>query len=256
MDARFSALPYSSQVAVADAAKVLASAQRVLVAKREIAARADRRCQGSQVRRCATPNTCREVHGAAAVRGMIATLLPTETRDRSIRLVHDAWELRRASVELRRAATWARAGRRRAISGGSDPSSTLAARLAEILRDGFPSGYCVACLAARLEVAIDDVRDAAQVLAAGPGFRLVERICYTCASIRNDVVAVVAGPSITLSARAIALHGVTPSSLVGPTLSPEHVRVLARWLEEFRFDVRRLIHVRELADGQGFTLSQ
>ena len=42
----------------------------------------------------------------------------------------------------------------RPIQGGSANSFTLdtsAARIAAVLRDGFPSGFCVACLAARLD---------------------------------------------------------------------------------------------------------
>jgi len=67
----------------------------------------------------------------------------------------------------------------RAIQGGSTDSFTLdtsAARIAAVLRDGFPSGFCVACLPARLDLPITEVRGAAQVVVARPGFRVVERI--------------------------------------------------------------------------------
>jgi hypothetical protein len=67
-------------------------------------------------------------------------------------------------------------------------ADTTATHIAAILRDGFPSGYCIACLAARMELPVPEVRDAAQILVARPGFRVVERVCYTCGRIRDDVV--------------------------------------------------------------------
>ena len=70
---------------------------------------------------------------------------------------------------------------------------TTATRIAAILRDGSPAGYCIECLAARLGVPINEVRDAAQVLVARPGFRVVERECYTCGRVADDVL-IVAGP--------------------------------------------------------------
>jgi len=82
----------------------------------------------------------------------------------------------------------------RAIQGGSANSFTLdtsAARIAAVLRESFPSGFCVACLAARLDVPISEVRGAAQVVVARPGFRVVERVCYTCGGVNGDVVAFV-----------------------------------------------------------------
>jgi hypothetical protein len=146
---------------------------------------------------------------------------------------------------------------RREIHGASDSPDTTAARLAAVLRDGFPSGYCVECLAARLDVSVQELRAAAQLLVARPGFRVMPRICYTCARIKDDVVALVAATSVDLSRAAIALHGVAPSSLTGRTVVPEDVvRALTRWLKEFHFDPTRPIHLHEAADGQGFTLSQ
>jgi hypothetical protein len=49
MDPRFSALPYSAQVAVAGATKALARAQKALAAKQKIADRADRRSRAAGV---------------------------------------------------------------------------------------------------------------------------------------------------------------------------------------------------------------
>jgi hypothetical protein len=68
---------------------------------------------------------------------------------------------------------------------------TSAARIAAVLRDGFLSGFCVACLAPRLDLPITEVRGAAQVVVARPGFRVVERVCYTCGGVNGDVVAFV-----------------------------------------------------------------
>ena len=67
-------------------------------------------------------------------------------------------------------------------------ADTTATRLAAILRDGFPSGYCIACLAARLDRRVPEVRDAAQILVMRPGFRVTERTCHTCGRIKDDVV--------------------------------------------------------------------
>ena len=67
-------------------------------------------------------------------------------------------------------------------------ADTTATHIAAILRDGFPSGYCIGCLAARLELSVPEVRDAAQILVTRPGFRVSARVCYTCGRIRNDVV--------------------------------------------------------------------
>jgi hypothetical protein len=84
----------------------------------------------------------------------------------------------------------------RAIQGGSAESSTLdaAEAIATVLRGGSRSGLCMACLAARLDLPISVVRGAAQVVVARSGFRVVERVCYTCGSINGDVVAFVADP--------------------------------------------------------------
>ena len=71
----------------------------------------------------------------------------------------------------------------------SATADTTATHIAAILRDGFPSGYCIGCLAARLELSVPEVRDAAQILVARPGFRVVARVCYTCGRVRDDVVA-------------------------------------------------------------------
>jgi hypothetical protein len=49
VDARFSALPYSTQVAVAETTKALDRAQTALVAKQKIAARAAVRLRRSEV---------------------------------------------------------------------------------------------------------------------------------------------------------------------------------------------------------------
>ena len=76
-------------------------------------------------------------------------------------------------------------GRERQAPANAD---TTATHIAAILRDGFPSGYCVGCLAARLELPVPKVRHAAQILVTRPGFRVVERVCYTCGRIPNDVI--------------------------------------------------------------------
>jgi hypothetical protein len=74
------------------------------------------------------------------------------------------------------------------VERAAPATRTTAPRISAILREGFPSGYCVECLAARLELPACEVRDAAQVLVAERGFRVVERVCYTCGRIRHDVV--------------------------------------------------------------------
>jgi hypothetical protein len=84
-----------------------------------------------------------------------------------------------------------------AIHGDGTLSSlnTSAVRIASLLRDGFPSGYCVECLAAKLGVSITEVRGAAQLLVARPGFRVCDRVCYTCGRAKDGVVAFVGGRS-------------------------------------------------------------
>jgi hypothetical protein len=78
----------------------------------------------------------------------------------------------------------------------SDTSlNTSAVRIASLLRDAFPSGYCVECLAAKLRISTTEVRGAAQLLVARPGFRVCDRICYTCGRTKDSVVAFVAGRS-------------------------------------------------------------
>lgn len=72
-------------------------------------------------------------------------------------------------------------------------ADTTATHIAAMLRDGFPSGYCVGCLAARLELPVPEVREAAQILVTRPGFRAVERVCYTCGRIQDDVVVLLNG---------------------------------------------------------------
>jgi hypothetical protein len=80
------------------------------------------------------------------------------------------------------------------IQGASDSSdlNTSAVRIASLLRDGFPSGYCVECLAAKLRISTAEVRGAAQLLVARPGFRVCDRVCYTCGRTKDGVVAFVA----------------------------------------------------------------
>jgi hypothetical protein len=80
------------------------------------------------------------------------------------------------------------------IHGSSDSSdlNTSAVRIASLLRDGFPSGYCVECLAAKLRISTAEVRGAAQMLVARPGFRVCDRVCCTCGRTKDGVVAFVA----------------------------------------------------------------
>jgi hypothetical protein len=79
------------------------------------------------------------------------------------------------------------------IDTKSDTSlNTSAVRIASLLRDGFPSGYCVECLAAKLGISVTEVRGAAQLLVARPGFRVCDRVCYTCRRTKDGVVAFVA----------------------------------------------------------------
>jgi hypothetical protein len=73
--------------------------------------------------------------------------------------------------------------------------NTSAVRIASLLRDGFPSGYCIECLAAKLRISTTEVRGAAQLLVARPGFRVCDRVCYTCGRTKDGVVAFVAGRS-------------------------------------------------------------
>jgi hypothetical protein len=73
--------------------------------------------------------------------------------------------------------------------------NTSAVRIASLLRDAFPSGYCVECLAAKLRISTTEVRGAAQLLVARPGFRVCDRVCYTCGRTKDGVVAFVAGRS-------------------------------------------------------------
>jgi hypothetical protein len=72
---------------------------------------------------------------------------------------------------------------------------TSAVRIAALLRSAFPSGYCVECLADKLGISTTELRGAAQLLVARPGFRVCDRICYTCGRAKDDVVAFVTGRS-------------------------------------------------------------
>jgi hypothetical protein len=71
---------------------------------------------------------------------------------------------------------------------------TSGARLAAVLHGSHPAGYCVECVAMKMNLSVKEVRDAAQVLVARPGFRVVERECYCCGHIK-DVVVFVGRPS-------------------------------------------------------------
>jgi hypothetical protein len=78
----------------------------------------------------------------------------------------------------------------------SDASlNTSAVRIASLLRDSFPSGCCVECLAAKLTISTTEVRGAAQLLVARPGFRVCDRACYTCGRAKDGVVAFVGSRS-------------------------------------------------------------
>jgi hypothetical protein len=81
------------------------------------------------------------------------------------------------------------------IDRKSDGLNTSAVRIASLLRDAFPSGFCVECLAAKLRISITEVRGAAQLLVARPGFRVCDRVCYTCRRTSGSVVAFVGGRS-------------------------------------------------------------
>jgi hypothetical protein len=92
-----------------------------------------------------------------------------------------------ACLELWQAA---RANDNSAPTGPVDATQldTWGARLAAVLRESHPSGYCIDCLAVKLNLPPKAIRDAAQVLVARPGFRVIERACYTCGSIKDSVV--------------------------------------------------------------------
>jgi hypothetical protein len=70
----------------------------------------------------------------------------------------------------------------------SPDRDTCGARLAAVLRASAPAGYCVDCLAVKLNVSAHEVRGPAQVLVARPGFSVVKLACYTCGSVKDDVV--------------------------------------------------------------------
>jgi hypothetical protein len=71
--------------------------------------------------------------------------------------------------------------------------NTSGVRIASLLRDACPSGYCVECLAAKLGISTTEVRGAAQLLVARPGFRVCDSVCYTCGRSKDGVVAFVGG---------------------------------------------------------------
>jgi hypothetical protein len=79
----------------------------------------------------------------------------------------------------------------RAIRVGAESFGvdTSAARIGALLRHGFPSAFCMACLASRLDLPVAEVRGAAQLVVARPGFRVAERVCYACGSVDGDVIA-------------------------------------------------------------------
>jgi hypothetical protein len=82
------------------------------------------------------------------------------------------------------------------IDTSNDTSlDTTAVRIASLLREACPSGYCVECLAAKLGISTTEIRGAAQLLVARPGFRVCDRVCYTCGRIKDGVVAFVPGRS-------------------------------------------------------------
>jgi hypothetical protein len=73
------------------------------------------------------------------------------------------------------------------ITRESEPD-TRGVRLSAILRDNAPGGYCVDCLALRLDLPVKEVRDRAQVLVLQPAFRVFERACYACGFDKDSVV--------------------------------------------------------------------
>jgi hypothetical protein len=82
------------------------------------------------------------------------------------------------------------------IDTSNDTSlDTTAVRIASLLRDACPAGYCVECLAAKLGISTTEIRGAAQLLVARPGFRVCDRVCYTCGRIKDGGVAFVPGRS-------------------------------------------------------------
>jgi hypothetical protein len=58
----------------------------------------------------------------------------------------------------------------------------LADRVASAVREDFPDAHCFSCLATRLAVTEDDVRNAAQALIMDGAFRVDRRVCHGCAS--------------------------------------------------------------------------
>jgi hypothetical protein len=70
----------------------------------------------------------------------------------------------------------------------SSQLDTWGARLAAVLRDSYPSGYCIECLATKLDLPPKEIRDAAQLLVLRPGFQIVERACYTCGHVKDRVL--------------------------------------------------------------------
>jgi hypothetical protein len=63
-------------------------------------------------------------------------------------------------------------------------------------------------------------------------------------------------PALTITRAVLALVGLSASNVQAPVLTPAAARALRPMLESHGFDVRRPIRVRELADDQGFHLTQ
>jgi hypothetical protein len=60
--------------------------------------------------------------------------------------------------------------------------------------------------------------------------------------------------ALTMSRAAVALAGLPYTALQSRTLTPEATRVLKRKLEEYGFDVRLPIYIKELPSARGFSL--
>jgi hypothetical protein len=72
--------------------------------------------------------------------------------------------------------------------GASMDSTILSTSISSLIRDYFPFALCPACIAGKLHVAEDEIRNAEQVLVPQAGFAITRRSCYGCGNIDDLLV--------------------------------------------------------------------
>jgi hypothetical protein len=72
--------------------------------------------------------------------------------------------------------------------GASMDSTILSTSISSLIRALFPFALCPACIAGKLHVAEDEIRNAEQALVPQAGFAVTRRICYGCGNTDDLLV--------------------------------------------------------------------